>query len=127
MKSLLYCSDFKYQMEWLHGLNFDANGAFAPDDQLTATASTATDSAPSFERLLDVPAELLANAVRRPTEATLLHEIPCLAMEMDTLVEFLGDQLHDRAKLNCAVASNDSNSAAMDTTLLALERTYPVC
>lgn len=112
-------------MQWLHGLNFDADGSFVADTQRFAPASPAGSKAgPCFERLLDVPAELLTNAVRRPTEATLLHEIPCVAMEMDMLVEYLGDQLHDRAKLNSAVRVSGSNSTAMDTTLLALERTY---
>lgn len=112
-----------------------------PQDLRTTTAADATHVV-SFETLLSVPPARVFQSARSRTDAALLYDVSCVAIEMDAVIESVHEQLHDyerigewlhRAEQQNAHRTSTSNQAdVMATALLALQRTYssvatPLC
>ncbi|KAF1334779.1 hypothetical protein FI667_g1679, partial [Globisporangium splendens] len=51
---------------------------------------------PCFETYLGVSPAFIFQFARTRTEATLLYDVTCIAMEMDVLLDYISEQLHDR-------------------------------
>lgn len=105
--------------------------ASATPQELHAIATNSV-LAPSFETYLGVPPAFMIQCARSRTEAALLYEVTSVALEMDVLLENVREQLHDRRRisdwlLRCHATTEQRQKAAvvmaMDTTLLALQRT----
>lgn len=92
-------------------------------------ATHAATLAPCFETYLGIPPAFIFQCARTRTDATLLYDVTCIAMEMDVVMESVGDQLHDRHKIGeCLYSSSAANTKQapqtmmMETTLLVLQR-----
>lgn len=105
--------------------------ASATPQEIHAIA-TAGALAPSFETYLGVPPAFVLQCARSRTEAALLYEVTSVALEMDVLLENVREQLHDRWRVgdwlvrSNAAAERSTKAGvvmAMDTALLALQRT----